>query len=229
MLKEDEILETLNNEYKIIQKQNGYKYGTDTILLTNFFISNLQGKNLKTLDIGTGNGILPVLLYANDKIAEIVAVDIQKENIERANKALEINNISEKIKFVCVDIKKFTIKNYFDVVISNPPYMEMNGKKINENEHRKISRHEIELSLKDFIISAKKSLKPIGKFCFIHRTHRLTEIITELEANKFCVSKIIFIYSSNNKSSMMYIEALKGKKVKLEVDSYFIVNEDDYK
>lgn len=229
MLKEDEILETLNNRYKIIQKQNGYKYGIDTILLSKFFISNLQGKNLKILDIGTGNGILPVLLYENEKLTEIIGVDIQKENIERANNILEINCIQDKIRFINEDIKNFSIKNYFDLIISNPPYMELNGKKINDNEHRKISRHELELSLKDFIVSAKKSLKPIGKLCFIHRTHRLAEIICQLEANKFSLSKVIFIYSSNNKSSMMYIEALKGKKAKLEVNSYFMVAGEDYK
>lgn len=230
MIKDDEILEKINEEYKIIQKKTGYKYGIDTVLLSKFFILNNSTKtNLKVVDIGTGNGILPVLLYRHKNISEIVGVDIQDENIKRANKARKINNMEDKINFICADIKDYSKSNYFDIVISNPPYMELNGKKINENEHKKISRHEIKLDLRSFIKSSKKLLKPIGKLCFIHRTHRLVEIIKELEENKFSISKIIFIYSANNKSSMMYIEALKGKKTKLEIENYFMIEGEDYK
>lgn len=230
MIKDDEILENLNGNYKIIQSKEGYKYGIDTVLLSKFFILNISKKNnLKILDIGTGNGILPVLLYKLRNIDEIVGIDIQNANIERGKRALIINKIEDKISFICMDIKKYSKSNYYDVVISNPPYMKVDGKLLNENEHKKISRHEVNLNLKDFIKAAKKFLKPIGRLCFIHRTHRLVEIIKELEDNKFCVSKIIFIYSENNKSSMMYIEALKGKKVKLEVENYFMTEGEDYK
>lgn len=230
MIKEDEIIEELNDKYTIIQKKVGYKYGIDTLLLAKLFISNNKEKNnLRIVDIGTGNGILPVLLYEQKNVSEIVGVDIQEENIERAKRVLKINNILNKIELINMDIKKYPKSNYFDIIISNPPYMEIDGKKINENEHKKISRHELELNLSDFISSAKRLLKPIGKICFIHRTHRLVEIIKILDSNKFNPSKIIFIYSANNKSSIMYIEALKGKKKKLEIENYFMLKELDYK
>ena len=113
--------------------------------------------------------------------------------------------------------------DYFDIIISNPPYMDDNGKKINENEHKAISRHEIKLSLSELISNAKRLLKPIGLLFFIHRTHRLVEIIKALDKNNFSVKKIIFIYSArNNKSTMMFVEAIKGKKVKLEIENYYI-------
>lgn len=230
MIKEDEIIEELNDKYTIIQKKVGYKYGIDTLLLAKLFISNNKEKNnLRIVDIGTGNGILPVLLYEQKNVSEIVGVDIQEENIERAKRVLKINNILNKIELINMDIKKYPKSNYFDIIISNPPYMEIDGKKINENEHKKISRHELELNLSDFISSAKRLLKPIGKICFIHRTHRLVEIIKILDSNKFIPSKIIFIYSANNKSSIMYIEALKGKEKKLEIENYFMLKELDYK
>lgn len=230
MIKEDEIIEELNDKYTIIQKKVGYKYGIDTLLLAKLFISNNKEKNnLRIVDIGTGNGILPVLLYEQKNVSEIVGVDIQEENIERAKRVLKINNILNKIELINMDIKKYPKSNYFDIIISNPPYMEIDGKKINENEHKKISRHELELNLSDFISSAKRLLKPIGKICFIHRTHRLVEIIKILDSNKFNPSKIIFIYSANNKSSIMYIEALKGKEKKLEIENYFMLKELDYK
>ena len=223
MLKDDEIIEKLDKRLQIIQKNDGYKYGEDTILLFKLFQESLNKKNIILLDIGTGNGILPILLSDNEFLSEIIGIDIQRENIERAIKALELNKIRKNVIFECIDIKEYKNSNYFDVIISNPPYMEENGKKINENEHKAISRHEIKLTLSEFISNAKRLLKPIGSLYFIHRTHRLVEIVKSLDKNNFSIKKIIFIYSTkNNKSSMVFIEAIKGKKVKLEVENYYI-------
>ena len=223
MLKDDEIIEKLDEKFKIIQKVGGYKYGEDTILLFKLFQASLNKKNIKLLDIGTGNGILPILLSDNEFLSELVGIDIQKENIDRANKALQLNKIEKNILFECMDIREYRKSNYFDVIISNPPYMDDNGKKINENEHKAISRHEIKLSLNELISNAKRLLKPIGLLYFIHRTHRLVEIIKALDKNNFSIKKIIFIYSAqNNKSTMMFVEAVKGKKMKLEIQNYYI-------
>ena len=223
MLKDDEIIEELDEKFKIIQKVGGYKYGEDTILLFKLFQASLNKKNIKLLDIGTGNGILPILLSDNEFLSELVGIDIQKENIDRANKALQLNKIKKNIQFECIDIREYKKSNYFDVIISNPPYMDDNGKKINENEHKAISRHEIKLSLNELISNAKRLLKPIGLLYFIHRTHRLVEIIKALDKNNFSIKKIIFIYSAqNNKSTMMFVEAVKGKKIKLEIQNYYI-------
>ena len=222
MLKEDEIIEKLDEKFEIIQKVGGYKYGEDTILLFKLFQISLNKKNIKLLDIGTGNGILPILLSDNEFLSELIGVDIQKENIDRANMALELNKIEKNIQFECMDIREYKNSNYFDVIISNPPYMDDNGKKINENEHRALSRHEIKLNLDEFIQNAKRLLKPIGTLYFVHRTHRLIEIIKTLDENKFSVKKITFIFSKNNTSSMMIIEALKGKKIKLEIENYYV-------
>ena len=223
MLKDDEIIEKLDEKFKIIQKVGGYKYGEDTILLFKLFQASLNKKNIKLLDIGTGNGILPILLSDNEFLSELVGIDIQKENIDRANKALQLNKIKKNIQFECIDIREYKKSNYFDVIISNPPYMDDNGKKINENEHKAISRHEIKLSLNELISNAKRLLKPIGLLYFIHRTHRLVEIIKALDKNNFSIKKIIFIYSAqNNKSTMMFVEAVKGKKIKLEIENYYI-------
>ena len=223
MLKDDEIIEKLDEKFKIIQKVGGYKYGEDTILLFKLFQASLNKKNIKLLDIGTGNGILPILLSNNEFLSELVGIDIQKENIDRANKALQLNKIKKNILFECMDIREYRKSNHFDVIISNPPYMDDNGKKINENEHKAISRHEIKLSLNELISNAKRLLKPICSLYFIHRTHRLVEIIKALDKNNFSIKKIIFIYSAqNNKSTMMFVEAVKGKKIKLEIQNYYI-------
>lgn len=197
MLKDDEIIEKLDEKFKIIQKVGGYKYGEDTVLLFKLFQASLNKKNIKLLDIGTGNGILPILLSNNEFLSELVGIDIQKENIDRANKALQLNKIEKNILFECMDIREYKKSNYFDVIISNPPYMDDNGKKINENEHKAISRHEIKLSLNELISNAKRLLKPIGLLYFIHRTHRLVEIIKALDKNNFSIKKNNFYLFSS--------------------------------
>ncbi|MBS9776135.1 MAG: methyltransferase [Fusobacterium sp.] len=223
LLNEDEYIEKINEKYKIIQKEKGFKFGTDTVLLCKFISENINLEKYKNiLDIGTGNGIIPILLSENLKINNFIGMDIQEENIERAKKNIKLNNLDNLYSFECCDIKKYEKGNFFDLIISNPPYMEQNGKKINDNSHRAISRHEIFLNLKDFIKNSKRLLKPIGKLCFIHRTFKLVEIIKELDENKFSVEKIIFIYSENKETNLMYVQAVKGKQVKLKIENYFI-------
>ena len=224
MLREDEILEDLD-EKKIIQKKDGFKFGIDTVVLFKLAEKSINKSNSKILDNGTGNGVLPLFLSENKYLDEIIGIDIQEENIERAKKNLKINNIEKNITFEYLDAKEYKKGNYFDYVISNPPYMELNGKKINDNLHRAISRHEIQLNLDEFISLAKKFLKPIGTLFFVHRTHRLVEIIKKLDEYNFSIKKIVFIYPEKSISSIMFIEAVKGKKVKLEVENYYISEE----
>lgn len=224
MLREDEILEDLNGK-KIIQKKDGFKFGIDTVVLFKLAEKSINKSNSKILDIGTGNGVLPLFLSENKYLDEIIGIDIQEENIERAKKNLKINNIGKNITFEYLDAKEYKKGNYFDYVISNPPYMELNGKKINDNLHRAISRHEIQLNLDEFISLAKKFLKPIGTLFFVHRTHRLVEIIKKLDEYNFSIKKIVFIYPEKSISSIMFVEAIKGKKVKIEIENYYISEE----
>ena len=186
MLREDEILEDLDGK-KIIKKKDGFKFGIDTVVLFKLAEKSINKSNSKILDIGTGNGVLPLFLSENKYLDEIIGIDIQEENIERARKNLKINNIEKNITFEYLDAKEYKKGNYFDYVISNPPYMELNGKKINDNLHRAISRHEIQLNLDEFISLAKKFLKPIGTLFFVHRTLRLVEIIKKLDEYNFYI------------------------------------------
>ena len=114
-------------------------------------------------------------------------------------------------------------------MISNPPYMVLDGKKISENENKKISRHEITLNLEDLIKNAKRLLKPQGEFFMVHRSFRLPEIIMELEKNKFSLKKIQFVYFNREKNSnLVLVQASKGKKNKLEIISPLFLEEEGY-
>lgn len=198
------------------QLKDGFKFGTDIIELFDFI--EIKKNNVNVLEIGSGSGILPILLSDNEKIKNYDAVDIQKENFYILNKNIENNNFKFKINSLCEDIKKLKNSNMYDIIFSNPPFMEIDGKQINENIHKKISRHEVELNLKDFIKNAKRLLKPCATLFFVHRLHRMVEIIKILDEEKFCVSRIRFIKKDNKYLNIVLIEALKGKKSILKVE-----------
>jgi len=216
-LLKDEDITVLDEKHKFIQKQKGFRFSTDAVLLCDFF---LLKKNGKVLDIGTGNGIIPVLLLIQNKIGQITGIDILKENTILAQKNININNFNDKAAIINMDIKDYSQGNTFDYIISNPPYMPLNGKKINIDMNKSVGRHEINLDLENFVFHSKRLLRPIGSLTFIHRSHRLQEIITILSKYNFGISRIKFVhYREENSSNLVLIEALKGKKHSLIIEN----------
>ncbi|MGL4868437.1 MAG: tRNA1(Val) (adenine(37)-N6)-methyltransferase, partial [Cetobacterium sp.] len=145
MVLENEDIANICEGYTLIQKKDGFRFGTDAVLLANFFNGK---KNAKVLEIGTGNGIIPVLLCSQDKVSKIKAVEIQPEIAELAIRNVKRNNLEDKIEVVNLDIKKITEGNTYDYIISNPPYMVLDGKEVNEKDIKSIARHEIKLNLR---------------------------------------------------------------------------------
>lgn len=213
----DEDITVIDDNHKIIQKKEGFRFSIDAVLLANFFLPKKKGK---ILDIGTGNGIIPVLLFIKNKSYDITGIEIQSDVAILAEKNLKINNFIQNIKIINEDINKYSMGNYFDYIISNPPYMVVNGKIQNNNDSKKIGRHEIFLDLENFISNAKRLLKPIGSLTFIHRTYRLQEIIALLTKYTFTISRIQFVHYDNKKdSNLVLIEAFKGKKLSIKVET----------
>ncbi len=202
--------------YKLIQEKDGFRFSSDAIVLTEF-IGDLKEK--KVLEIGTGNGIIPILLKIQDKIDFITALEVQNSVSELAKKNIEINNLESNIEIINIDVKDYEKSNFYDTIISNPPYMKVDGKNINKNDKKTIARHEIKLELKDLIVHGKRLLKPRGSFYMVHRTHRLPEIIVELNKNNMFLEKLKFVYHcEGKKSNLVLIKANKGKNIILEVE-----------
>lgn len=217
---------TFNDDIKMYQLVDGFRFSVDPIILVNFFEGNSQKK---ILDIGSGTGIIPILLAKRKNMKNIVGIEIQRKNFEIFKKNITENNLSEIIEPVLGDIKDYKESNSFDYIISNPPYMVLDGKKISENENKKISRHEIALNLEELVKNAKRLLKPQGEFFMVHRSYRLPEIIIELEKNKFSLKKIQFTYFNKQKNSnLILIQASKGKKNKLEILPPLYLEEEGY-
>ena len=212
----NEDITTLNNGYKLIQKKDGFRFSVDAVILSDFFSPTRKGK---ILDIGCGNGIIPILLYSKGKGEDITGVEIQEENCELALKNVKLNNLEDYIKIENDDVKEYPKGNAFDYIISNPPYMEVDGKKQNILSCKSIARHELTLNLYDLIRNAKRLLKPMGSITLVHRSYRFTDISRILEDCGFSLKRVRFVYYSKDRNSnLVLVEAFKGKKCKLEIE-----------
>lgn len=222
----EEDIAQIYGEYVLIQKKDSFRFGTDAVLLSDFFNGKKEGR---ILEIGCGNGIIPILLIAKNKVEKIKSLEIQKEVFQLAKRNIKINKLEDKIEIVNVDVKDFKEGNIYDYIISNPPYMALDGKIINENESKSIARHEIYLNLNEFIKNAKRLLKPRGELFFVHRSHRFLEISEILKINKFSIKRVKFVhYNKDKESSLVLIEASKGRKNIFKVETPIFLQEEKY-
>lgn len=224
MIIEDETLEDLPSvNCKIIQKKKGFRFTVDSILLVNFL--KLK-KNTNLLDIGTGTGIMPLLLCRKEEINLITAVEIETEIAKMFEKTIEINSLESKIKLINTDIKNYK-EEPFDMIISNPPYMKLNEGYVSPHDYRAGARHEVNLDLKELLINGKRLLKNGGSFNLVYRTNRFMEVLDEAKMLNLNAKRVRFIYSKPNQSSDLFmIEMIKGFKCACVVEEpLYIYNE----
>lgn len=224
-LKDNERFDDLQrNGYRIIQKTNGFCFGMDAVLLSGFAqVKDGEG----VLDLGTGTGIIPILLEAKTDGKHFTGLEIQDEMADMAARSVLYNHLEEKIEIVTGDIKEasrlFGMAS-FDVVTSNPPYMnDAHGLK-NPDAQKAISRHEVLCTLEDVVREASKVLKPGGRFYMVHRPHRLIEIVTVLTKYKLEPKRMKLVHPFVNKeANMVLIEAVRGGKSMIKVEAPIIV------
>lgn len=214
------------SDLKIIQNKERFSYGTDAIFLSDFAKS--KGN---VVDLGTGTGIIPLRLYARDKVDIIYGVEIQEEVANMAKRSIELNELGDKIKILNMDLKDLPNhlgKNTIDVVTSNPPYMKAGGALVNPEENFALSRHEIACTLEDIIKVAEYLLKPLGKFYMVHRPDRLVDIIYTLRKYKLEPKYIRFVQPKlAKKPNLLLIESVKTGKPDLKFyDPLIVYNED---
>ena len=225
LLKENERIDDLErNGYRIIQDTHRFCFGMDAVLLSGF----ARVKNeAKVLDLGTGTGIIPILLEAKTGAAHLTGLEIQEDSADMARRSVCLNGLEEKISIVTGDIKEagslFDAAS-FDVITRNPPYMTERHGLINPEDAKAIARHEILCTLEDVIAQAAGLLKPGGKFFMVHRPFRLAEIIVLLRAYKLEPKRMQLVYPFVNKEpNMVLIEANRGGKPRMTVEKPLIV------
>ena len=220
-LKENERIDDLElNNLKIIQNKNGFCFGMDSVLLSDF--AKNAKLNAKVIDLGTGTGILPILLSAKTKASKIVGIEIQKEVANMASRSVLLNNLQDKIQIVCEDIKNLKNiykTNSFDAVVTNPPYKTKGTGGINEVEAKFISRHEITANLEDFISISSYLLKDQSSIYMVHRPERLVDILSLLRKYKLEPKELKLVQPSCDKvPNLVLIKATKNSKPFLKID-----------
>lgn len=227
-LKEEERLDSLHRKgYEIIQNPKKFCFGMDAVLLTGF--AKVKAGE-RVLDLGTGTGIIPILLEAKTGGKHFVGLEIQEESADMATRSVLHNGLQDKISITCGDIKnagQIFGTSSFEVVTTNPPYMNDNHGLQNKDMPKAIARHEILCSLEDVARESAKVLKVGGRFYMVHRPFRLAEIIRTLSAYKLEPKRIRFVHSYVDKEpNMVLIEAVKGGNPMVKVESPLIVYED---
>ena len=213
--------------YKIIQNTEKFCFGMDAVLLS-CFASVKAGE--KVLDMGTGTGIIPILLEAKTEGEHFTGLEIQSESAEMAGRSVKLNSLEEKIDIVEGDIKEASNifgKNIFNVVTVNPPYMnDLHGIK-NPDMPKAIARHEVLCTLEDVVREASYVLKQNGRMYMVHRPHRLVEIIQAMKKYKLEPKRIRFVHPYEDKeANMVLIEALKGGKSMVKIEKPLVVYKD---
>ena len=229
-LKENERIDDLQYKgLKIIQNPKYFCFGIDSILLSDF--ARDIKKDSIIADIGTGTGILSILLSKKVNCKKIFAIEVQKEIAEMANRSVKLNNLEDRIKIInenIKDINKYIENNSIDVIVTNPPYKRENAGVKNENINKLIARHEITANLEDFISNGSKILRNQGSFYMVNRPERLGEIICLFNKYKIEIKKLRLVYPKINKEpNLVLIKGIKNAKPFLKVESPLIIYNED--
>ena len=225
ILKENERTDDLQrNHYKIIQDPERFCFGMDAVLLSGFARAK-EGD--RVLDLGTGTGIIPILMEAKTQAAHFTGLEIQHESADMAARSVSLNHLEGKIEIVTGDIKEAVSlfgAASFDVVTCNPPYMTEHHGLTNPEAPKAIARHELLCTLEDVISQAARLLKPGGNFYMVHRPFRLVDIITLLRTYGVEPKRMKMVYPFVDKEpNMVLIEANRGGRPRLSVEKPLIV------
>lgn len=220
-LKENEVVNNLlEKNLKIIQRTDYFNFSLDSLLISNFIS---LGKNInKIVDLGTGNGAIPLFLSERTK-AFIKGIEIQEISANLAKRNLKINKLEDRIEIINDDMKnwkKYFISGSQDAVITNPPFFKFNGNKefLNDLDQLTLARHEISISLEEILEVASSLLKDKGYFAMVHRPDRILEILDVMRKYNITPKKIRFCHTKLEKQAkILLIEGIKfgGENMKI--------------
>ena len=217
------------NGYKIIQNPEVFCFGIDAVLLSHF--AKVKAPSSQILDIGTGTGIIPILMHAIYQKGHYTAIDIQEEMVDLASRSVKLNEIEESIKVLCHDIKDYMSlfkQHQFDLITCNPPYMKDTCGLKNQHPSKMIARHEIACTLEDIIQASSYLLKERSRICMIHRPHRLVDIFDLMRKYAIEPKRMQMVYPKLCKEpSMVLVEGVKKGNAELRVEKPLIIYNED--
>lgn len=197
----DESIDDLQlNGLKLIQKQQGFRFGVDAVLLSHF--ANIKNKH-RVIDLCTGTGIVPFLAYGKYEPKEVIGIEIQEDMVEMANRSSLLNDTTDIVKFVHGDLKDKALLDSlgkFDVLTVNPPYKLNNAGIVNPDDKLAIARHEVMCTLEDVIIAARRLLKDNGRMFIVHRPERLADIFVLMRKHKIEPKRVRMVQPNTKKA-----------------------------
>ena len=229
MIREGERLDDLGiNGYRILQNPERFCFGMDAVLLSGFARVKDGGR---VLDLGTGTGILPLLMEAKTRASFLTGLELQEESADMARRSVQLNGLEAKIEIVTGDIKeadRLFAAASFDVITCNPPYMIGGHGLTSENRAKLIARHEVECSFEDVARVSSRLLVSGGKLFLVHRPFRLAELIVTLVKYRLEPKRIRLVYPHlQDEPNIVLIEAAKDGKSRVTIEKPLIVYGDD--
>lgn len=214
--------------YYLIQDPSRFCFGIDAVLLSSF--ARVK-RGEKALDLGTGTGVIPILLESKNQGAFYGGLEIQEASADMARRSVQYNDLEQKIEIKTGDIKEAAAlygAASFEVITVNPPYMIGEHGLKNDNKAKYIARHEVYCTLQDVVEQSAKLLKDKGRFYMVHRPFRLPEIMCEMCRAKLEPKRMRLVYSRVDKEpSMVLIEGMKNSRPRMQVEAPLIVYEQD--
>lgn len=219
-LKDGETVEdALGEKLRIIQSKDGYKYSLDAYLLAHF--TRFKKSDRTVLDLGTGSGILALLLVTRWSFIKAVGIEIQEEMADMAGRSIQMNHLPDRAEIIMGDIRKISAlckANSFDVVVSNPPYRKLQTGRINPDRQKASARHEIKGTLHDFLYAAHFALKKSGRVFLIYPASRMVNLLFEMRAAHLEPKRLQIVHSKNGmEGELVLVEGFKEGREELHI------------
>ena len=203
---------------RVVQKRDGYRFSLDPLLLADFA---RPGSDDRVIDLGTGCGIMPLLMACQAAGSRIVGVEFQQEMAALAARNAELNGLAGRIEVLLADVaevrRHFPVSS-FDLVVANPPYRVPGSGRVSPKAGRDLARHESTAGLADFLAAAKYLARPSGRICFIHHPSRLPELLATAAQQKLAPLRLRLVHDSGQAEARMFlVELVKGRRGTLAV------------
>ncbi len=213
---------------KILQKRDGHRLSIDPILLSSFVLPHIK-TNDKIIDLGTGFGVIPLLISKRLRNSKIIGIEIQKDLVLLAEENLRINKLKKNIKIIAGDyreLKERFKREKFGIVLSNPPFREPSSGRISPKKERAIARHEFYGNMEELVKVSKYLVTPAGSICFIYPVRRFVELLICLKDNGLTPRRVRFVHHKKESEGVRFmVEARKTGKGTLEVEKPLILGE----
>jgi len=207
----------------ILQARDGYRYSLDPLLLCAF--ATIPA-NARVADLGTGSGVMPLLLAQQGQGREFVGIELQPELAARAAASVRLNGLEERVRIVCADLRALPaeLAGGFDVVLANPPYRRAASGRVAPGAERAAARHELAGGLADFLRAAAWLLRPRGRCNVVHLAERLAELLAEMRAYRLEPKRLRLVHArAEAAAKLVLVEGRKDARPGLTVAAPLIV------